>query len=499
MGRKITSLIIALLVMAVISSGCGTSQKKEEKNMPSEELCEITIENMILEGKNESLEQIEALANEITVPAIGCRVKLIDCPIAEHEALMKKIQAGIDQVDLVETGLTTSLSALVSSGVLMPLENLLEEHGKELKEKEGRLLQATTIDGHIYAVAANLYCGRAEGIGYNADAAAQYGIAFPEQVDLDALIQIGKQLMEAGSGMYLTTQGNGDLSAFDSFYDMETFGGEFNYGVIMDPVHNTQIVNAYETEEYRKYCRILKQWRDAGYIPADSLITGRNGQDMFNSGESFFQFSSVSPGTELNTVHKDLQFKEAYIPITENRLTTRLVQEFAWGITSQCEHPDKAMELLNLIYTNGQLANLLQYGRENVEYTVIEDGVIRPVANTEDASLYNSYFTIYGDTAQMLHYESDSEITMEDIRTYAKESQTGMTFGYVFQADPVFAQIREIQNVVHEYRPVLETGMADDADQLLDEFITALKAAGMEEIIQENQKQLDVWLINQKK
>lgn len=496
--RKQSRIIIGILGLAVLLSGCGQEQKLVGK-ASSEELCEITVENVILNEKNDCLAEIEALANEITVPAIGCKVKLVDCSIGDHEELMKKIQAGIEQIDLVETGLTTSLSTLVSNGTVLPLEVLLKEHGKELQEKEGRLLQSTTINGHIYAIPANLYCGRAEGIGYNADAAEKYGITFPECVDLDVLTQIGKQLVDSGSGMYLTTQGDGSLSAFDSFYDMETFGGDFNYGVIMDPVLNTKIVNAYETKEYRDYLNVLKQWKDAGYIPSDSLLSGRNGQDMFNSGETFFQFSSVSPGTELMNVNKDLEFKETYIPITENRLTNRLVQEFAWGITSRCAHPEKAMELLNLIYTDGRLANLLQYGRENVDFIVLDNGTIRLCTDAEDGSLYSSYFTIYGDTVQKYYFESEADITLDDIREYSKKSLTGTAFGYVFQADPVLKQIREVQAVVNEYRPVLETGMADNVDLLLDEFLDRLRNAGMEEIIQENQQQLDAWLTGQKK
>ena len=55
-------------------------------------------------------------------------------------------------------------------------------------------------------------------------------------------------------------------------------------------------------------------------------------------------------------------------------------------------------------------------------------------------------------------------------------------------------QIQKVQNVVNEYRPILETGMADDVDQLLDEFIAELKKAGIDAIIKENQRQLDSWL-----
>jgi len=497
MKVKKTVILAGVLLISALLSGCGskTDNTVVQKKTP-DDICEISVENVTLDRKNQNIEQIEELVNEITLPAIGCRVKIIDCPIGQHEELTKKINAGIEQVDIIETGLTTSLSSLASSGVLTELEDLLHEYAPDLEQKEGRLLQATTINGHIYALTANLYCSRAEGIGYNSDIAAKYNIVFPDKVDLDILTGVGKQLAESGSGIYLTTQGDGELSAIDSFYDMETFGGGFNYGVIMNPLVSTDIVNLYETDEYRNYCRVMKKWRDLGYMPSDSLISGQNGQYMFNSGQSFFQYSSVSPGTEMMDAHKELDFEEEYIPITGNRITTRLAQEFAWGITRGCTHPEKAMELLNLIYTNADLANLLQYGRENIEYINLGDGVIQPVSD-EDGSLYSSYFSVFGDTMQMYHYASDSDNKTESIKDFFEQSQTGLTFGYVFQADDVFANIQAVQNVVNEYRPVLETGMADDSDLLLDEFLNALDAAGINEIIEENQKQLDEWLENQ--
>lgn len=495
--NKLFTLIEVLLVMVLIT-GCGDINNTVSKDEKKQEIYEISVENVILGDKNADITRIESLANEITIPAIGCRIKIIDCDISEHEDLVRKIQAGIEHVDLIETGLTTSLSDLVSSGTVIQLEELLHEYGPELEEKEAKQLQATTIDHHVYAVSANLYCGRAEGIGYNEDIAAEYGISMPEKIDLDVLTNIGQILKDSDSGVYLTSQGDGTLTAFDSFYDMETFGGDFDYGVIMNPLNSTNIVNAYETSEYRAYCHILKQWRDNGFMPSDSLVNGRNQQDMFNNGETFFQFSSISPGTELMNTNKNLSFSEEYISITENRLTTKLVQEFAWGITSGCKYPEKAMELLNLIYKNGELANLLQYGIEGENYTIAEDGRIIPIVNEDGTVTHNTKFTIYGDTVQKYQYESDLDITLEDVKAYSEQSQVGKTFGYVFQTDPVSSQIQRVQNVVNEYRPILETGMAGDVDQLLDEFISELKEAGMNEIIKENQRQLDNWLETKK-
>jgi len=82
------------------------------------------------------------------------------------------------------------------------------KYGRELKEKEGALLRVTSVDGKIYAVCANLNPGRASGIGYNKELADKYKIQVPEQIDLEALTEIGIQLKEKNTGIYLISFGN---------------------------------------------------------------------------------------------------------------------------------------------------------------------------------------------------------------------------------------------------------------------------------------------------
>ena len=261
----------------------------------------------------------------------------------------------------------------------------------------------------MYAVCANLNPGRASGIGYNKDLAEKYHIEVPEQLELQDLTEIGRQLKEKNTGVYLISFGNAgnvDSSAFTSLFDVEDLGGDMNYGVIFNPLNSTEIVNAYASEEYRDFCRTIKLWRDEGYIPEDSLYSGVDAQSMFNEGEMFLQWTSVSTGTLHLVSKKSLDFDEVLVAMTPNRTTTSLVQEFTWGITSSCKNPEKAMELLNLIYTNSDLANLLQeWQRGNglcknrgKDYCIIQEG-------KDNSSVgYSSYFTCYGDSDKVYQF-----------------------------------------------------------------------------------------------
>lgn len=85
------------------------------------------------------------------------------------------------------------------------------------------------------------------------------------------------------------------------------------------------------------------------------------------------------------------------------------------------------------------------------------------------------------------------------MKNYSEDSKPSRTLGYVFQTDQVAAEVDAVSRVVNEYRPVLETGMTEDADKTLNQFLEALDEAGMEKIIEENRRQLGVWLKEQEK
>lgn len=66
--------------------------------------------------------------------------------------------------------------------------------------------------------------------------------------------------------------------------------------------------------------------------------------------------------------------------------------------------------------------------------------------------------------------------------------------GYVFDSSDVMTEIAAVNHVLDEYMPSLECGVIADVDEAIDHFNAALDAAGMDVIIQENQRQLDAWL-----
>ncbi|MCD7867552.1 MAG: ABC transporter substrate-binding protein [Clostridiales bacterium] len=491
----VSALILCVLAGSILFLKINDSRLLSENITASEDIPVLYVENITRGNSYSDTDLVEDAVNAILISEIGCQIELVNYSIADHQIKVENATVGNTNLDLINTGLTSSLSDLVSNGIVIALDDLLLEYGQELLEKEGERVQGTTVDGKIYAIPANLYSAGAMGIGYNQTLAEVCGIQMGDSVTMEELTEIGRILKEKDKNLCLTTRGDGTLTSFPAFYELESFGGDLNYGIILDPLHSTTIVNAYESAEYQEYCMILKNWKDLGYIPDDTLLSGENGTEAFAGGMYFYEWSSVSPATQAVIQAKGLDFEEILLPATNVLLSTENVQEYAWGVTSSCENPEKAVEFLNLLYKDEEVTNLLQHGIEGREYEKVSDSVICYPEGVDQSNVaYGADFTIFGDTAMHYQYEPLTEDFSTEIQEFEERAQTAKVFGYTFSTEGLTSEIAAVSSVVAKYRPILETGMADDVEETLEEFNQELEDAGIDRIIEENQRQLDNWL-----
>jgi putative aldouronate transport system substrate-binding protein len=84
----------------------------------------------------------------------------------------------------------------------------------------------------------------------------------------------------------------------------------------------------------------------------------------------------------------------------------------------------------------------------------------------------------------------------DDLAAFEESAKRSKSFGYTFDASAFSAEAGAIANVVAEYLPMLNAGLAPDVEGQLSEFQTALREAGIEDVIAANQEQLDEYIGN---
>ena len=105
--KKILSASMIVLLSAVLFQ-----QKTFAGNTDTKEVSQpydLIVETVTFSLDNPGIESVESAVNEITVPAIGVRVHLLNVPIQQHAQYIGQMIANGEQLDLVTAGLTESV------------------------------------------------------------------------------------------------------------------------------------------------------------------------------------------------------------------------------------------------------------------------------------------------------------------------------------------------------------------------------------------------------
>ena len=498
--RKIVALLsasaLAVSALAGCSGGSGGSGENGGGSSSSEDgTYNVVIENVTLGAEYKDTAAIEEAINAITEPAIGCTVTIMNIGIADHANRMSMMIAGGEKMDLCMTGLTTNLVSMVNDGMLYELDEYMDTAGKDLETLLGDDLEAGKVNGTLYGITANNTSGQAAGFLYNKEISDAAGVTVPEKCTLEEFLALYDQVRAANPDLYLTSMGEGATPAVTMIDPVVAFGDStyFSYGVVTDPLSgSTTIENWYASDKAHEFYSMIKEWQDSGIVPSDSMTSGVIPQDMFKAGSSWGVFTGYSP-MELPTQAPSYEFEVGIVQLTDQYKDTDMVQQRMWGVPVTSENPEKAIEFLNFMYTNTDVANLLTNGLEGTNYELTDqEGIVNKIDAANPG--YQRVFSMFGDQTKVF-YNTPAEAGIQDeIAAFAESAQPTATLGYVFDSTPVAAKAAAVSNIVQQYGPSLEVGLVDDVDEALDQIVEAMNGAGIEDVIAENQKQLDTWL-----
>lgn len=280
------------------------------------------------------------------------------------------------------------------------------------------------------------------------------------------------------------------------------FGGDplsdANYlGVLMDQENDTTITNFFASDWYKDTTTMLYDWYQKGYISKDAGTDTENWRTVCKAGNLFSLFFAYHPGTPVE-FKSSTGYDFEIVPFRDYPIKNcQTYNGIIYSIAQNSENPEKTMETLDYIYGSPEIMNLLNWGEEGVDY-VIEDeenGIINyPEGVTADNVGYslNLGWELPNQFIAHKWTGSDPQLweKMEEFNDSAKESKA---VGFCFDNTQYESQVAALANVVKQYTGSLNSGSADP-ETYLPEFLDALQAAGIDEIIQAKQEQFDKWL-----
>lgn len=481
------------------SSEAAASQAGED----DEDMAEINV-MYINTGLVTKYDDVESAVNAITEPKINVHVTLEPVSIGDYiQQLTLKISSNekLDALLTIPAG-SARFTSMVSQNQLQPLDDLLEEYGQGiLKTVPEIYLKAGMLNQTTYAVPCyadkvdTFYLFMRKDIvdKYNIDTNAIDSIADVENI-FDIIKEKEPNLVPVVPGMTHDVLTKSNMFVYDTFEGAELYDNLIdNMAIIMLNGDTTKVVNYYETEGFKKTVEVMKRWYDKGYVYKDTATNTEAGTDLILQDKGFSYFSG-SDG-QFASINASCGREMVAVPINIVPTTTSLFTNWTWAIPTCATEEEGAMKFINLLFTDAELINVLNFGIEGVHYEEKSDGTIGfPEGVTSDSSGYYLNATwLFGNQFLSKVWEGNDP----DSRRIALDKQENAVWspaiGFTVDTANLENEISALTNVVAEYRGGLCAGVLDP-ETALPEFIDKLNTSGMKELIAEVQRQYDAWM-----
>ncbi len=442
--------------------------------------------------KQNTNDAVFARANEIVKEKLGFEIDIV--ALEDYSQKMQVINAGGEDYDIMFTAsYTNSYYQNVADGNLLALDALLPEEAPELwNSMDEAIWDGVRVNGKIYAVPNQQIFARSPCISVPTVNLEKMGIDPADYAD-KKFWDYGEYLKKCkevtGTNVKLPdVWGAGGYQ----FYGFEEITGGNLPGAIRFDEENPKIVNQYESEEYKQYIKLRREWNQQGLTAQE-----RTDESMLKDYESYTKSGKAVPfmlaGGTWKPGYETEQEQRYSVPLTtltktEPLLTTYGITATMQGISARSKHPKEAVRFLNLLNTDKELYNLLCFGIEGENYEKLADNRIKP----SDTNKYAARAWAIGNVFNSFLLEAQDDNVWEDTKKINAEAQRSPVLGFAPDLDDIKLEMVNCTSVCEEYLTLLGQGLLD-VDTSYDAFIAKLKTAGVDTMIEKLQKQLDAW------
>jgi putative aldouronate transport system substrate-binding protein len=259
---------------------------------------------------------------------------------------------------------------------------------------------------------------------------------------------------------------------------------------INESAQDDQIISWFETEEFKAYATIMRDWHQKGIIPKYAASNMPQLQSDWNSGKAMFWAGTAArpfEGAASITQAVPTAKLANYFMSKDQPKISRGTYSTAWFVSANAADPERYVMFFNLLQKNQELYDLFAYGVKDKDFTLDDGG--RLTRNTTDSLipdwlLMNKNFMRFDNTVP------DDFITQ--YKAWDDDAIISKGAGFNFDNTLVKNEETKINGVFSELLAPIGSGFLDH-DTYLPKALEKLKAAGFEKYMAEYQKQFSEW------
>lgn len=510
--KRILALGLSLiLTVSTLISGCGQEEQQEQNQQEAQTQTEgagtETEEAVELEPYTVTFWMYgdESKDNDMVMEEVNKKIQeelpnttldVVWVSASEYRDRWNKAMAAGEKIDIGwSANWVNDVENDVSMGVVTPVKDLLEEYGQGIVEAVGGwevMENHRSADGEMYFIPAwqGMVGGR-EAIFFkkeivdlmpegwleetqeillaNTDFSAESITAVTDRIE--EILEVAKENDLLGNGVNET-----------KFFRMLLPRMLKNdYRVVVTEEDGVFTVDSYYgSEGFKAYADAMRDWYQKGYIRSDVLSADNTLDDTYaiyaNQAvpSNWLENECVTQGWDL----------EGALVCEDNNMITGFATGAVIPITS--ENPQRAIQVLNLIYTDAEIYQLLVYGIEGTHYEQNSDGTItRPESGSRDYegaanwTLGTCMNSLAESTAKIGYYEG-----LKEAEATANED---ILLGFVFDSSNVETEKVNIDAVRKEYDKAF---YLDNWEETYPAVLEKLDSAGLQTYMDEYKRQL---------
>ncbi|MCI1982901.1 MAG: DUF3502 domain-containing protein [Oscillospiraceae bacterium] len=261
-----------------------------------------------------------------------------------------------------------------------------------------------------------------------------------------------------------------------------------------------KVISVAESQEFRQYAKKMKEMQQKGYWSKDALSTKDTRSDNFVAGKAAaMEWNLGSCFNYAQQVNKEHPSWKAtivdFLPNVKKPMSPYINNGIA--INARSHNPERAMMAINQLMTNKTIYDLTAYGIEGMHYKAVGTKEYIPLAK---ASRYpaggSCCWGWHNDSLKRtIHPDSTNEELLNKQNSFLdlwnKDPAIHPLSTFSFNKESVKTQDAILTTLVTQYMDPISTGLVNDPDKAVSEFISKLKTAGIDKVKTEIQNQIN--------
>lgn len=526
--HRLTKATAVALTFAVVATAFDTSSSAETKTAAGSDPVTLQVYVPINTPTLSSQQnQVFAAANKIIKSKIHVTVDWHPLIATDYDTKMPTLLASHESIDLLQMAdWMFGYNTYADQGSLYPMNRLLKKYGKGLEASMPKfMLDAGAINGKIY------------GIG-----ALQQNTLDPEWTVSEGVLKAsGAKGIDADGNVFLSKKSGGynyrenlvapllkaaasnktymaaNPKGYEGLlgYMAEAPGGAFDpmaYGYWpLDPsIHTgdplyvkmgtTKVTTALPA--LKSYFKMMRSFYLDGYLeknvgsPPATLPTvtenyygataGWSGGGYLGSAGTY---SGATPKTPM-----ERRAAELMLPLSPRPFF--MGYNGGWSIPATSAHPQDAMKLLNLLFTDAKLVDLLAYGFPKSDYTVVNGTITQPA---NDKYLSGTSCWAWGNCwiTPTWPYAANTLAAgpkfWSEVKKWNDKAIPAPLESFSLNTQPISSQWSALSSAIATYDVPLYTG-SQPLKTEVPKWLHAMDSAGLQSVVREAQKQLNAFL-----